>query len=213
LFTAIGLRNYARLDEFAPYVIEDGFREPFETYDARNPNDYLRILDEIDRIIDLACAALDWYQHGAGTVKGDLVIHDEKITIIELAARLSGGFFASHGHPLAYGVDFVGEAIKAALGYRCESIYSYQRGYVCQRYVFPAPDDIGKTVVAIEDVRAGKIPIECATWNINPGDVVQPVTCHPRRWGQALATGRTPEEARQRAEAAVIAMKAGMILE
>ena len=108
LFTAVGLRNYARLEEFAPFVIEDGFDEPFAD---------TMLQPEIDNLIEAACRALGWYQLGAGTVKGDLVIHDGVVHIIELAARLSGGFFATHGHPLAYGVDFVGQAVKAALCY------------------------------------------------------------------------------------------------
>ena len=36
--------------------------------------------------------------------------------MIELAARLSGGFFCTREIPLNTGVDFVGAAIKLALG-------------------------------------------------------------------------------------------------
>ena len=36
--------------------------------------------------------------------------------MIELAARLSGGFFCTREIPLNTGVDFVGDAIKVALG-------------------------------------------------------------------------------------------------
>ena len=202
LFTAVGLRNYTRLDEFAPYVVEDGFDEPIG-------DDETNVI--IRAVVERACRALDWYQSGAGTVKGDLVIHDGKVYVIELAARLSGGFFASHGHPLTYGVDFVGAAIKAALGYTLEEPKPYARGFVSQRYVFPSPEDIGKTV---EYVPFASSPNDSPvmTWNIKPGDVIKPVTCHPARWGQALATGRTPDEARTRAEAAVAAMKAVVAL-
>src|SRR3990167_2401210 len=213
LFTAVGLRNYARLDEFAPYVIEDGFDEPYHPgwpiYHYTSAHGSLNA--DTDALIESACRALGWYQSGAGTVKGDLVIHDGKVYVIELAARLSGGFFASHGHPLTYGVDFVGAAIKAALGYTLEEPKPYARGFVSQRYVFPSPEDIGKTV---EYVPFASSPNDSPvmTWNIKPGDVIKPVTCHPARWGQALATGRTPDEARTRAEAAVAAMKAVVAL-
>ena len=199
LFTAVGLRNYARLDEFAPYVIEDGFDEP-----AGDDETNVMICDVVER----ACRALGWYQSGAGTVKGDLVVHDGNIYVIELAARLSGGFFASHGHPSAYGVDFVGAAIKAALGYTLEEPKPYARGFVSQRYVFPSPGDTGKTIKECRLALSG----EFETLNIMPGDVVKPVACHPARWGQALATGRTPDEARTRAEVAVAGMKAGVVL-
>ena len=215
LFTAVGLRNYARLDEFAPYVIEDGFDEPYPDhawYEGGKHNlDY-----SIDDTIESACRAMGWYQRGAGTVKGDLVIHNGRVYVIELAARLSGGFFASHGHPLAYGVDFVGAAIKAALGYTLEEPEYYARGFVSQRYVFPTKEDIGKIVIRKPDLTDSgfitRTPFDVATWNIQEGDVVKPVTCHPDRWGQALATGYTPDKAQQRAEAAVAAMKCGVIL-
>src|SRR3990167_2695704 len=165
---------------------------------------------EIDNLIEAACRALGWYQLGAGTVKGDLVIHDGVVHIIELAARLSGGFFATHGHPLAYGVDFVGEAIKAALGYMLETPKPYQRGFVSQRYVFPEPSDIGKTVVARSEPEYVYMPHSerfHSTWNIRGGGGVLPVTSHPARWGQALAASNKPEMARSHAESAVAAMK------
>ena len=208
MFTAVGLRNYARLDEFAPYVVEDGFDEPFGSDDED-----IEIV--ISELIEQACRALGWYQSGAGTVKGDLVIHDGRVYVIELAARLSGGFFASHGHPLAYGVDFVGAAIRAALGYTLEAPKPYARGYVSQRYVFPSLGDIGKTIYARAIPETVFMPISelfFNTWNIKPGDVVHPITCHPDRWGQALLWGRTPNEARVKAEAAVAAMKHGVVV-
>ena len=51
-----------------------------------------------------------------GTVKGDIVIHKGEPYMIELAARLSGGFFCTREIPLNTGVDFIGAAIKIALG-------------------------------------------------------------------------------------------------
>lgn len=207
LFTAVALRNYARLNEFAPYVIEDG---------SDTPADLDReTLTEIDHTINKACRALGWYQDGAGTVKGDLVIHDGRVYVIELAPRLSGGFFASHIIPLAYGVDIVGADINAALGKRIEASRVESNQFVCQRYVFPDKDDIGKTVVRIGDARID-VPLEylkCATWNLRNGQTINPVTSHPDRWGQVITTGTTPNEARQRAETAVKAMKESVILE
>ena len=240
LFTAAGLRNYSRLDEFAPYVIEDGFDEPWQNPEWPQRDMYY----EINQLVESACRALGWYQTGAGTVKGDLVIHNGRVYVIELAARLSGGFFATHGHPPAYDIDFVGAAVKAALGETLEEPKPRMRGFVSQRYVFPEPGDIGRTVMGIpgkpflgldfdrivqrnliEMFKEGRIaeaqgsilenlesePV-LMTWNIRPGDVIHPVTDHPARWGQALATGRTPDEARRHAEAAVAAMKARVAL-
>lgn len=198
LFTAIALRNYARLEEFAPFVIEDGSDTPASM--GREG------ATEIDHVINAACRALGWYQQGGGTVKGDLVIQQGRVHVIELAARLSGGFFASHITPLAYGVDFVGLAAEMALGYTIEAPKAYDRGYVCQRYVFPEKSDIGKSVEAIDYTPPG------GTWNLRVGQVIEPVTSHPQRWGQCITMGTNDNEARKWAEAGVEGMKAGVIL-
>ncbi len=51
-----------------------------------------------------------------GVIKGDMVLSNGKPYIIEVAARLSGGYFCSHEIPHSTGVDFVGNAIRLALG-------------------------------------------------------------------------------------------------
>jgi biotin carboxylase len=198
--TVIGLRNYDRLEEFAPYVIEDGIDTPVYTTSFHAAS--------IDTVIEAACRALGWYQTGAGTVKGDLVSHNGRIHVIELACRLSGGFFASHSMRLAFGIDLVEAAIKAALGERLDVEQPAFKQYVCQRYVFPSPADIGKTVVAIEEY-AGP---EFHTYNLKVGDAVRPVTCHPARWGQVIATGATADAAEYAAEYAADRMYAGVRL-
>ena len=204
LFTAIALRNYARLEEFAPFVIEDGFDGPWLPAPGDN------ILKKCGDVIAQACRALDWYQRGAGTVKGDLVIHDECVHVIELAARLSGGFFSTHGVPQTTGVDLVGAAIRAALGETLKPIEPMPLRFVSQRYVFPEPQDIGKTVVAIDNHRPESAIFH--SWNIHEDTVVQPVTSHPARWGQCIAVGATSGEARRRAGQGVREMKAGVVL-
>ena len=204
LFTAAGLRNYERLEEFAPFVIEDGFDEPWLPAPGDN------IIEKCGDVIVQACRALDWYQRGAGTVKGDLVIHDECVHVIELAARLSGGFFSTHGVPQTTGVDLVGAAIRAALGETLKPIEPVPLRFVSQRYVFPEPQDIGKTVVAIDNHRPESAIFH--SWNIHEDAVVQPVTSHPARWGQCIAVGATSGEARRRAGQGVREMKAGVVL-
>lgn len=200
LATGIGLRNYRRLDEFAPYVIEDGIDTPDELLKP-----WAR---EVDRVIEHAAAALGWYQTGAGIVKGDLVVHDGRVVVIELACRLSGGFFATHSLGLAYDLDLVGAAIQAALGERLTIAPPAFRQYVCQRYVFPSREDIGKTVVCIDEYHGP----EFHTYNLAISDVVKPVTCHPARWGQVIATGASAAEAQTTAEDAAAWMYAGVIL-
>lgn len=204
LFTAVALRNYARLAEFAPYVIEDGVDNWIVTDGTLNRD---ALLAEIDTLLGRACAALGWDNL---TVKGDLVLHAGKLYIIELAARLSGGFLCTHTIPLAYGVPFVDYAIRLALGETVEAPKAEHRQFVCQRYVFPDISGIGRRVAGVYHVPTAA---EFATLAVKPGDVIQPVTSHANRLGQAICVGASPDEARARAEQAVAALKRGIVLE
>jgi len=200
LFTAVGLRNYSRLEEFAPYCIEDGFDSPHD----RELGSF-GIYDLIER----ACRALDWYQTGGGVVKGDLVIHNGQLYVIELAPRLSGGLFCA-AHELAYGVDFIGMAINMALGYTVEAPRPRPRQFVSQRYIFPSPDDIGKRIKYLSQPPIWDAVF--AHYSKPIGHVIAPVTSHADRLGQALCVGATPQEARERAERAVSEMYNGMVV-
>ena len=235
LFTAVALRNYARLAEFAPHIIEDGFDMPYGD---------TALVAEVDSVIESGCAALGWKTL---TVKADLIIHDGRVVILELAARLSGGFLSTHGTALAYHYPLVDVAIHLALNEWPKFVVGAPQrldgatlkpipDFVCQRYVFPEPGDIGRRVVNVPRIifeyppdgacllqqisdkppmtfAKDLIGIRHATYAVRPGDVLRPVTDHGARLGQAIATGSTPEQARERAEQAVKAMRAAIILE
>ena len=136
-------RNYEYLERYAPYFIENGGDLPSFLPAGTQ--------EEVKDVVARAAAALGVTR---GTVKGDIVVHGGKVHVIELAARLSGGFFCTREIPLNTGVDFVGSAIKVALGEPVDPVDlepKYQK-HVIQRYAFPKA---GK-VVAIsgaEDAR------------------------------------------------------------
>lgn len=208
MFTVCGLRNYDRLAEFAPYSIEDGFDVP-----SIPPCG----IGAVNELIARACVALGWLDTAPGlTVKGDLIWHDDRLVILELAARLSGGYFCSHVTPMAYGIDFVYAAIKLALGEGLEwrvgggAIAPFGAGFVSQRYVFSDPADIGRTVVSLPRVSDWAA---WATWLIKPGDIIKPVTSHAARLGQACCIAGTMADAEHMAARAVAEMKAGASLE
>ncbi len=99
-------RNYRRLDEFAPYVIEDGADGP----------------TLLDRAQADAVRGAMWQAMKAvlgerlGTVKGDLVVTEDGPQVIELALRLSGGYMSTELVPRGTGIDLVRAAIRIALG-------------------------------------------------------------------------------------------------
>jgi hypothetical protein len=132
IYTAFSQRNYDRLEETYPYVIEDGGDMP-PAIPLVYENDYQyeaeKALQECVHTMGLR----------SGTLKGDLVWDGRDIWIIEVACRLSGGSFCSTQIPEVWGIDFVGLAVRLALG---EHIYPgeirpYFRKYMCQRFVIP----------------------------------------------------------------------------
>ncbi|HEY5346904.1 MAG TPA: ATP-grasp domain-containing protein, partial [Rhizomicrobium sp.] len=97
-------RNYEYLEKYAPFFIENGGDLP-----SHLPGD---IQAKVRDVVARAASAMGIT---TGTVKGDIVVHKGEAFVIELAARLSGGFFCTREIPLNTGVDFIGAAIRIAL--------------------------------------------------------------------------------------------------
>ncbi|WP_417450183.1 ATP-grasp domain-containing protein [Kordiimonas sp.] len=102
---AMSDRSYEYLDRFAPFIVENGGDMPCEL--AANMK---------EKIAGLVGAGAKALGIDSGIVKGDIVVHEGVPYIIELAARLSGGYFCTHQIPLSTGVDLVAGAARTALG-------------------------------------------------------------------------------------------------
>lgn len=185
-------RNYELLDLYAPHIIENGGDLPSFLPAATQ--------DKVRALVDRAARSLGVDD---GVVKGDIVVTDGEPMVIEMAARLSGGYFCSHEIPLNTGVDFLGLAIRQALGERIDPADlapRYQR-CISQRYLFPSPGQI----VAVEGARGvTALPgVVFFQLRARAGDVIGPIDCHPSRGGVVIAAGADREEARTNAERAV----------
>ena len=75
----------------------------------------------------------------SGVLKGDLVWDGDRIWVIEVACRLSGGRMCSDITPGVWNIDFIGMAIRLALGDYIwpGEVRPYLRRYACQRFSFP----------------------------------------------------------------------------
>ena len=185
-------RNYELIERYAPYFIENGGDQP----SVLQPP----IQDDVRRTVALAAHALGFT---VGTVKGDVVVHQGRAHIIELAPRLSGGYFCTLEIPLNTGVDFVGLAIKAALGdhiSHAEATPKLQRAVV-QRYLFPEPGRI-LSITGVEEAR--RMPgVEHLILSRGVGDVTHTTKDTTSRSAMVITTGIDVAEARARAEAAI----------
>lgn len=185
-------RNYEYLERFAPHIIENGGDLP-----SLLP---LAVQNTVRTVIQRAAASLGVRN---GVIKGDIVVSEGEVYVIEVAARLSGGYFCTHEIPLNTGVDFVGAAIRLALGETIkptELLPKFQH-YVCQRYWFANPG----TVTGIAGVEAARgLPgVQLLELNVRPGQRIGPVNAHPARAGVVICTGDTRERALARALTAI----------
>ena len=185
-------RNYALLETYAPFFIEDGGDLPSYLDDE--------IIDQVRQLVARAATALEIRD---GVVKGDIVVSEGKPYIIEVATRLSGGYFCSHSIPMNTGVELVRHAISRALGRVVDPNDlkpRYQR-HVCQRYLFPKSG----RVVAVEGEQEARSDPRLAYLEIRvkAGDEVAGIENHPCRAGVLMTTGNSREEAREAAEKAV----------
>ena len=190
----IGLadRNYRQLDRFAPFMIEDGGELPSALGAG-----------ELDAVCALVQGATESLGVSDGVVKGDIVLSDGRPFVIELAPRLSGGYLCTFEIPLSTGVDFVGAAIRIALGDQVsldELAGGEPRG-VAQRWLFPPPGHV-RRVAGVEQV-ASRPEVTLCEVRVSVGDEIGPVDSHPARAGVVIATGPTREQAIDNAERAV----------
>jgi len=185
-------RNYEFLERFAPHIIENGGQLP-SRLSATTQIAVRGLVNRAARSMGIE----------NGVVKGDIVVWDGAAYVIELAARLSGGYLCTHEIPLNTGVDLVGSAIRLALG---ESVdpHVLQPKFirpVVQRCLFPKPGRI----VRINGVEQARIlpGIEEVIITASPGDVVVSPDDSNKTAGVVIATADTPDEAVRRAEIAI----------
>jgi biotin carboxylase len=123
-------RNYEYLERFRPHIIENGGTQPSILSESMQKD-----------IADLAIKAGKALGVVNGIVKGDMVYGPDGPMVIEIATRLSGGYFSTDQIPLHTGVDMLKAAIKLALGEGIKPQELEKKGNraVAIRYLFPAP--------------------------------------------------------------------------
>ncbi len=194
--TGFADRNYTRLEETVPYMIEDGGDIPT----ILGPGDKTLVTAEFEKAV--RALGIAW-----GPGKGDMVLGDDgKAYVIEIAARLSGGNFCYDKVPWATGVDIVDILIDMAVGNPVDvARFTPTKSLATsQRYFFPPQGEIAVIEGAEE---AGRMPhIRKVDIWAKPGDTVTALENHPSRVGYVISLGPTRAEAVDAASAAVKAV-------
>jgi len=126
-------RNYADTKHLLPNIIENGGEMP-----SKYAHQYgYAITDTMTR----AGRALGIYD---GPIKGDLVIHDGTIYVIEIAGRMSGGFMGTLAAPWAIGVNITLANAEFATEGKCNPDHLWHTSNRASVIRFAWPERAGK---------------------------------------------------------------------
>jgi biotin carboxylase len=180
-------RNYDRLSEFAPHIIEDG-GDISELPDGRAHAGFAGIMQAVAEALEL----------DSGPLKGDLVVNPRgDVQVIEVAGRLSGGWFASHQIPYATGVDLMGLSILQALGEDIskERLLPSRNWATSIRYWFPRPGRIGQ-VSGLSELENAEGVLHFGVFR-KEGEIQPPIMKHADRFGFVLTGAQSLDQARK----------------
>ncbi|MDI6786132.1 MAG: alpha-hydroxy-acid oxidizing protein [bacterium] len=183
-----------RIIDFPPYFVELGHTLP-----SNMPKE---IQDASCEVMQQGIRALGI---DSGAAKGDIKITKEGPKIIELAARLSGGFMSGFTLPLATGYNIIKAAIEIALGYKPGKFKNTLHKTAVERAIIPHPG----RVIAIEGTEEAKKlegVIEVII-NTQVGDTLQQVTSNIGKAANVITVANTREEAIKVAEKAMEMIK------
>ncbi|MDC0091972.1 ATP-grasp domain-containing protein [Gammaproteobacteria bacterium] len=193
-FTAgVAERNYKNINKFAPYIIEDGGDINY----SLDPD----ILGRIDDLILKGAQSMGIFN---GVIKGDIVIdHLGNPQIIELAARLSGGWFASHQIPKATGIDLVSMVISLALNEKIDKklLIPTIKNSTSIRYWYPEPGKITK-IEGIECLESSPGLIKYGFFK-NEGEFQDEIKMHSDRFGFVIVQAENALECSKRVNQAL----------
>jgi len=137
-----------------------------------------------------------------GIIKGDIVIHNDELYIIEFALRLSGGNFSTICIPTSTGVDFIKISIQLHLNLPIDKqeLQPHTNNSISMRYKFT--EDIQKKGKIKDILFPDKDEnILLSNFHIEVGDtLVSKTTSHAQRLGFAIAQGNSREDAIKNAQ-------------
>jgi len=173
-------RNFEYLERYAPFFVQNGGELP-----SALPAE---IQENVRALVAQAAQALCVT---SGAMKADIIVHDGKAQLIDLATTICGGAVCTRGIPLSSGVDFIGAAIRLAVGdaVPMEELELRKTAPVVQRYLFPQPGRI----VSVSGIEAAReIPgIADVVVTARPGDVFPRSNDRRPSAAMVLATGDT----------------------
>lgn len=184
-------RNYSQMERFLPSIIEDGGDLPSLYLQPHHQDTYSRQLQKLVKALAIKNAV----------IKGDLVIYNDKLHIIEFALRLSGGNFSTIEIPESTGIDLLKASIKLHLNETIypETLTATRHQHVSLRYKFAEDSQAG----TIRNISYPKITenIILQMCHAQIDDTIPTQTTdHAKRIGFVIAKGDSREKACENAQ-------------
>lgn len=179
-----------RIIEHAPYFVETGHILP----SSKPP-------EQINKALDAFLEAIKVLGLRHGAAKGDIKISPEGVHVIEIAARLSGGFMSSYTFPLATGINLNECALRLALGENIPVPIPTKNMTAVERAIMSAPGTLVNILVP-ENLGAAHISLRKKA-----GDIISEPKNNLDKIGNIIVCAPTRLEAVKAANKAVRRIK------
>ncbi|MEC7641039.1 MAG: alpha-hydroxy-acid oxidizing protein, partial [Nitrospinota bacterium] len=131
-----------------------------------------------------------------GAAKGDIKITSSGPKIVEIAARLSGGWMSAYTYPLSTGINLFKAAIEIALGGQPMDLKPKKAWVSAERALTPVPGKI-LSIQGVDEARKIKGIAEVILMN-EAGDIINELKSNLGKAGYVISVGKTRQEAIQR---------------
>ena len=171
-----------RIIERAPYFVEIGHTLPSALPEKQQ-----------SRAVAVFKQAIFALGIDIGAAKGDIKITPEGPKIVEIAARLSGGWMSAYTYPLSTGVNLYKAAIQIALGETPTDLKPKTSLVSAERSLLPPPGKI-LSIQGVEEARKIKGVKEIILMK-EAGDMAEEPRSNMGKVGYVITVGKTREEA------------------
>lgn len=196
-------RNYELEQMYHPYFIENGINFP-TCLSGDQVQDILALVERT--IVALGITF--------GAAKGDIIIHEGKPHVIEMACRTSGGWFGAGSIPIATGLNALKPLLQMSMG-DAPDLDALKPKYVlgcAQRYWIPKKCGVFRGVSGLDRiVQMDGVKMFNAFFPM-PGTPMEKATHHAQRYAQVICTAQTREQAIALAADAIDAIQVDMQL-
>ncbi len=183
-----------RIIQYHPYFVETGHILP-----SNQPQEI------IEQAIDVMKQGIRALGLDIGAAKGDIKITSKGPMIVELAARLSGGFMSAYTYPYATGVNLLKNAIQIALGEAPEDLTPKYNRCSMEHSIIPIPGII-KKITGVNEVK--KITgVKNIFLHVQEGDVINKPTNNTEKAGHIIVVGNNREHAMSIMDEALYTLK------